>query len=311
MRPVSRDAEAIVLAPQGLRQLVADWADLTKLRLASLISFSAFVGALLGGGPAGSLGRALEAALWIAASAAAGGILNQVLERDVDPLMERTRNRPLVQGRVSTRDAILVACVLAVASTAALALRFNVTAALLSLAAIFLYVAIYTPLKRVSSLNTVVGAIPGALPPMIGFAALSGRLDSWGLALFAMVFTWQFPHFMAIAWLYREDYSRAGMQMLPSLPGGEAVAGRAALLYSLVGLPVALLPVVWGEAGPVFGLGALLLGLGYCAAALRFARVQSTRSARTLLFASLIYLPLLLSLVLFDPVVHLATSITR
>lgn len=311
MNVPSNPTGAVALAPLSLRQRVADWADLTKLRLASLISFSAFVGALLGGGPDGSLGRALEAALWIAASAAAGGILNQVLERDVDPLMERTRNRPLVQGRVATRDAILVACVLAVASTAALALRFNVTAALLSLAAIFLYVAIYTPLKRVSSLNTVVGAIPGALPPMIGFAALSGRLDSWGLALFAMVFTWQFPHFMAIAWLYRDDYRRAGMRMLPSLPGGEGVAGRAALLYSLVGLPVALLPVVWGEAGPVFGLGALLLGLGYCAAALSFARTQSTRSARTLLFASLIYLPLLLSLVLFDPVVHLATSITR
>jgi heme o synthase len=295
----------------NLGQLVADWVDLTKLRLASLISFSAFVGAMLGAGPLGSIGSALEAALWIACSAAAGGILNQVLERDVDPLMERTRNRPLVQERVAVRDAILVACVLAIASTAALALRFNVTAALLSLTALFLYVAIYTPLKRVSSLNTVVGALPGALPPMIGFAALSGRLDSWGLALFAILFTWQFPHFMAIAWLYRDQYRDAGMRMLPSLPGGEAVAGRAALLYSLVGLPVSMLPVVWGEAGPVYALGALLLGLGYVTASLLFARSRTTRSARALLFTSLIYLPLLLSLVLFDPVVHIATSISR
>ena len=296
---------------EGLRTLVADWAELTKLRLATLISFSALVGALLGSGPLGSLAGSLEAALWIAAAAASGGILNQVLERDVDPLMERTRHRPLVAGRVATRDAILVAAVLAIASTFFLATRFNVTAALLSLASIFLYVAIYTPLKRVSSLNTVVGALPGAAPPLIGFAATSGTVGSWGLALFALVFTWQFPHFMAIAWLYREDYRRAGMKMLPALPGGEAVAGRAALFYALVGLPVAFLPVVWGEAGPVYGAGALALGLVYLAASLAFARSRTRRSARTLLFVSLIYLPLILSLVLFDPVVHLSTSIPR
>ncbi|MCB9913815.1 MAG: protoheme IX farnesyltransferase [Planctomycetes bacterium] len=309
-----KDVRSKALAASAGARLVeaaADWAELAKLKLASLVAFSAFVGALLGVGPEGDLGRALEAALWISAAAAAGGALNQVLERDVDPLMERTRRRPLVTGRIAARDAILVSCVLVLGSTAALALRFDVGAALLSLAAVFLYVAIYTPLKRVSSLNTVVGAVPGALPPLIGFAATSGRVDSWGLALFAAVFTWQFPHFMAIAWLYRDDYRRAGMRMLPALPGGEAVAGRAALLYALVGVPVTLLPVVWGEAGPVYGTGALVLALIYLAAAAGFARAQTTRTARTLLLVSLVYLPLLLSLVLFDPVVHLSTSLPR
>lgn len=310
MRPFETSLEGGSLL-ESARTLVADWVELTKLRLASLIAFSALVGALLGAGPLGSLSGALEAALWIAAAAASGGILNQVLERDVDPLMERTRHRPLVVGRVSPRDAILVAAVLAIGSTFFLATRFNVTAALLSLASIFLYVAIYTPLKRVSSLNTVIGALPGAAPPMIGFAATSGELGSWGLALFAIVFTWQFPHFMAIAWLYREDYRRAGMKMLPSLPGGEAVAGRAAFFYALVGLPVALLPVVWGEAGPVYATGALVLGLVYLTASFGFARSRTRRSARALLFVSLVYLPLILSLVLFDPVVHLSTSIPR
>ncbi len=307
------DHQALASAtlPDTLWQLAADWADLMKLRLASLVAFSAFVGALLGGGPGGTLAAALEAALWVAASAGAGGILNQVFERDIDHLMVRTCHRPLVMRRVAVRDAVLVACLLSLVSSAGLALRFNDLAALLSLTALFLYVGIYTPLKRHSSLNTVVGALPGALPPMIGYAAMSGNIDSWGVALFAMLFTWQFPHFMAIAWLYRDDYRRAGLRMLPALPGGEAVAGRAALLYSLVGLPVLLLPTVWGEAGPVYGVGALLLGLGYLWASLRFARAQTTRSARTLLYVSLIYLPLLLSLVLFDPVVHLATRIPR
>jgi protoheme IX farnesyltransferase len=206
---------------------------------------------------------------------------------------------------VSVRDAILVGGALGALAVGGLAWRFNLLSAFLALGALFTYVAIYTPHKRVSTLNTLVGALPGAAPAAIGYAAMTGRIEGWGVALYALVFVWQFPHFMAIAWLYREDYARAGMQMVPSVPGGEPVAGRQALLHALVLLPVSLLPVVWTQAGVVYAVGALLLGLGYCAASAAFALRRTRTRARALLFTSLVYLPAILSLVLFDPVVRL------
>jgi len=304
VRPAARES---IRAARG-HSLVTDWIELTKLRLASFVALAAFVGALLASGPAGDLALALEATFWITCSAAAGGVLNQVLERDSDRLMRRTQDRPLPAGRVSMRDAILAAAVLGTAAVVGLALRFNLLAALLAASALFTYVAVYTPLKRVSTLNTLVGSLSGAAPPLIGYAALSGTVEGWAPALFAIVFAWQFPHFMAIAWLHRADYRRAGMAMLPALDDGEPAAGRQALLYGLVLLPVSLLPALWLLAGPVYVTGALLLGSGYCAAALRFAWTQSEASARLLLGASLAYLPLFLSLVLFDQALRLSAS---
>jgi protoheme IX farnesyltransferase len=222
--------------------------------------------------------------------------------------MRRTRGRPLPTGRVSARDAILLGAALAALSTAALALRFTYLAALLSLATIFAYVAVYTPLKRASSLNTVVGALPGAAPPLLGYVALAGEPGPWGWALYAVLFVWQFPHFMAIAWLHRADYAAAGLRMLPALPGCERMAARQALAYALAILPVSVLPAVRGEAGIVFAAGAILLGAGYALCAARFALRTSGPSARGLLLASLAYLPLFLSLVLLDPVVRVALA---
>lgn len=288
----------------GLGARLVDWTQLTKLRLASLVSFTAFIGALLALGSGSSIARALEAAFWITCSAASGGVLNQVLERDLDKLMARTRNRPLPAGRVSVRNAILGGAALGALAVLGLALRFNLLSAFLALGALFTYVAVYTPLKRVSTLNTLVGALAGAAPAAIGYAALTNRVEGWAVALYALVFVWQFPHFMAIAWLYREDYARARMAMIPALPGCEAAAGRQALLYALVQVPVSLLPGVWGDAGVVYTAGATFLGIGYCAAAAGFAWKPTRSSARALLFASLAYLPLVLSLVLFDPVVR-------
>jgi protoheme IX farnesyltransferase len=284
----------------GLGGRLADWAVLCKLRLASLVTFAAFVGALLASGPAGDLLRAAEAAFWITCSAAAGGVLNQVLEREADGLMERTRNRPLPTGRIAVRDAIIVALALTGAAVAGLALRFNLYSALLALGTLFGYVAIYTPLKRFSTLNTLVGSLPGAAPPLIGYVALAGGVDGWAWALFAIILAWQFPHFMAIAWIHREDYRRAGMRMLPTIEDGESAAGRQALAYSLVLLPVAMLPSLWGIAGNLYTCGAPVLGLGYCLASLAFAMRQTSGTARALLWASLTYLPLLFSLILFD-----------
>ena len=285
----------------------ADWLELIKPRIAAFVALAAAVGAALGAQASGGAGleHVLEGALWVTLAAGAANVFNQVLERDTDALMGRTQARPIPSGRISARDALLFATALAVVSTIALATRFSVLAALLSLSSLFLYVAVNTPLKRVSSLNTIVGALPGAAPPLLGYAALAGAPGPWGWALFAVIFVWQFPHFMAIAWIYREDYAAGGHKMLPSLPGGERVAARQALLYSLAILPVSILPAVRGDAGIVLAAGALVLGLAYVAAALRFLLSTHTASARLLLVTSLAYLPLYLSLALLDPVVRL------
>jgi protoheme IX farnesyltransferase len=280
-----------------------DFVALTKPRIGALVALSAFVGGLLAAGPEAALARVAEAALWITCTAASASVLNQVLERDVDRLMRRTQGRPLPAGRLSVRDAILFGAALAALGVGGLALRFNLLSSLLALATLFAYTAIYTPLKRVSTLNTVVGAIPGAAAPLLGAVALSGVAGGWGVSLFAVIFAWQFPHFMAIAWLHREDYARAGMRMLPALPGCERLAGRAALTYGLALLPVSILPGVRGEAGIVYTAGALVLGLAYLFASGKFAWRQDERSARSLLFVSLLYLPLLYLLILSDPVV--------
>ena len=173
------------------------------------------------------------------------------------------------------------------------------------------YALVYTPLKRVSTLNTVVGALPGAMPPLLGYAAVAGDVSGWGLYLFAGLFAWQFPHFMAIAYLYREDYARAGLRMLPAVEGGVGMAGRQAVAYALVLLPVSLLPVVRGEAGLVYAAGALVLGLAYLGASIAFALRPPNKGragARALLTTSLVYLPVLYATILVDPVVHFIRS---
>jgi len=285
---------------------LAPWLVLLRPRVAVLVLLSAFVGGQLAAGPAADLLLVVEAALWVTLTAAAASVFNQVLERETDALMPRTAGRPLVTGALRTRDAILFGALLGAVGVAALALRFNTTSALLALAALCLYALVYTPLKRVSTLNTVIGAVPGAMPPLLAATAVGGAPGTWGWLLFAVIFTWQFPHFMAIAWLYREQYARAGMKMLPALPGSEGMAGRMALAYSLVLLPVSLVPATQGHAGPVYALGALALGLVYAAASAAFAHRESRRRARLLLFVSLVYLPLVFSIVLLDPVVALS-----
>jgi heme o synthase len=294
----------LALLATGAGVHLADWAELTRLRLAVLLAFCAFVGGLLARGPGADLALVLEATLYVTLSAAAASVLNQVLEREVDGRMERTRRRPLPAGRMGVAEATFGGGILALVAIAGLALRFNLISALLVAVSILIYVAIYTPLKRTSTLNTVVGALPGAAPPLIAYAALAGDVHGWGAALFALVFAWQFPHFMAIAWLYREDYNRAGMRMLAALPGCEGVAGRQAVGYALLLLPISLLPVLWGLAGPVYLAGALLLGVGYLVFAARFALRCTRPRARGLLFASLAHLPLMLSVILFDPIVQ-------
>ncbi len=285
--------------------LVAPWIQLCKLRIASFVGMSAFVGGLLAGGPDVHLGRVALAAALVTLTAASASVFNQVLEQDTDARMVRTAGRPLVTGAIRPLHAVLFAAACGAAGVAGLAVWFQPLSALLSLGTLVAYALVYTPLKRVSTLNTAIGAIPGAMPPLLGYTALAGAPASWGWYLAAILFAWQFPHFLAIAWLYREDYARAGLKMLPSLPNSAGVAGRQALLYSLCLLPLSILPAVDGGAGWIYAGGALLLGLGYAAAALAFALREDPRRARLLLLTSLAYLPLLYSLVLFDPVVRL------
>jgi protoheme IX farnesyltransferase len=284
-------------ASSGLR----DWLVLLRPRVASMVALVSALGAALV--PGSSLGSICEAALWITLVTACASVLNQVLERDTDRLMERTRRRPLACGRLATRDAIFFGVAVGAIGTLGLALRFNLLSATLALATLFVYVSVYTPLKRVSTLNTVVGALPGAMPPVLGYVALAGAPGPWAWALFAILFAWQFPHFMAIAWLHRADYARAGMAMLPALPGAEGIAGRQSILYASALVPVSLLPGTSGLAGPAYAAGALLLGLCYLVASIAFALRETRVRARILLYTSLVYLPALFAVVFLDPAV--------
>lgn len=231
---------------------------------------------------------------WLVASGSAA--LNELLERRTDAMMPRTRNRPLPAGRLSPDAALLIGFALIVGGLTCLYVFVNLLAAALAGLTMATYLFAYTPLKRRTTLNTLVGAIPGALPPMIGWAAARGTVDSGAWALFAILFCWQMPHFLAIAWLYREDYARAGFVMLPNLDETGEITGRQAANYSFALLLVSLLPGVLGMAGRGYFLGAFLLGAGMIFFALRMQLAPGRRYARQLFFASIIYLPVLLAL---------------
>lgn len=286
------------------RSLVGHWAELLRVRIAAMVVLTALLGAWLAVPTAAGVAQGVEVALYILLVTASASILNQVLERDTDRLMTRTQARPLVTGDVSVATATWVALGTGALGTVGLATRFNLLSAVLLLATLVSYVAIYTPLKRVSTLNTAFGAIPGAAPPLIAFAALAGQVGPWAWAVFGVLYVWQFPHFMAIAWRCREDYARAGHKMVAAVPGSEGMAGRQALVYSLAIVPVSMLPAMWGMAGTVYVVGAVLLGLSYVVPSARFAMREDAPRARALLLASLFYLPLYFALVLLDPVVR-------
>jgi protoheme IX farnesyltransferase len=281
-----------------VRVSFADLKDLTKPRITLLILLTALLGYVLAGGAAGLAAVGLLAGTALVSSGSSA--LNQILERDRDARMRRTENRPLPSGRLRPADAVLWSVLLSVSGLLLLALTVNLLTAALAALTLVSYAFVYTPLKRVTSLATVVGAIPGALPPLGGWAAATGELAAPAFILFAIVFLWQMPHFLAIACLYREDYRRGGMLMLPVVDEGGRFTALQALVYSAALLPVSLLPATLGMAGPIYLFGAFLLGLGMNAASLRFARCRTQTTARGLLLASVIYLPLLCGLLFLD-----------
>jgi protoheme IX farnesyltransferase len=226
---------------------------------------------------------------------------NQYLERGRDGRMKRTATRPLPSGRLAPVEAAIFGGVLAALGITTLACGVNLVATALAATTLVLYVFVYTPLKPRTTLNTAVGAVPGALPPIIGWAAATGALGAEAWALFLIVFLWQFPHFLAIAWIYRDDYHRAGHKMLPALDPLGAITGRQAAGYALALIPAGLLPATVGLAGPLYFAGALALGLFYLACAVGFWSEVSELTARRLLRASLVYLPAVLLLLLLNP----------
>ncbi len=281
----------------------ASFAALTKPRIVLLVVLTSATGYWLaartrGWTPAFSFASALAGTALVAAGAS---VWNQVIERDRDARMRRTSSRPLPVGRLGVAEASWFGALLAAAGVAILYRGANPLAALVASSTFLLYVAVYTPLKPFTTLNTVVGAIPGALPPVIGWAAAAGRLGIEAWALFLIMFLWQFPHFLAIAWIHRDDYARGGHRMLPSVDPTGVLTSRQAALYALVLLPVGLLPAVLRTAGPIYFAGALGLGLFYLGRAEGFRRTRTDVDARRLLYASFLHLPGLLLLLVLDP----------
>jgi protoheme IX farnesyltransferase len=277
-----------------------DYLELTKPRITWLILMSAAVGYFFGMHGSFDLWKALHTLCGVALIASGTAALNQWYEREADRKMRRTADRPIPAGRLSPNRALLFGLGLSVAGLIELALAVNVLTGLLGLFTMASYLCLYTPLKQRTPLSTLVGAFPGAMPPLIGYAGSSGTLTLEAWTLFAILFLWQFPHFLAIAWMYREDYARAGILMLPVVePDGSATA-RQIVLYSLALIPVSVFPFILGMSGQIYPFGALLLGLLFLYSGIRVALDRTILKARRVLLASVIYLPLIYCLMLLD-----------
>lgn len=279
---------------------MSDFVALTKPRLNLLVVATSAAGYYLGAATAPDLLAMAQAVAGTALVAGGASVLNQVYERDTDALMRRTRQRPLPDGRVATGEASLFGLALAGAGLAVLGTFTNVLSALLALATLVTYLIVYTPMKRRSPAATLVGAIPGALPPLIGWTASHGGVSIGGLALFAIVFLWQVPHFMAIAWMYRDDYAKAGFPMLPVIDPQGRRAGRQAVIYAALLVPASLVPSLVGVSGMPYLVFAAVSGVALLWLATRFASTRSDPSARALFLGSITYLPLLWTAMMLD-----------
>jgi protoheme IX farnesyltransferase len=309
--PVSDPSAAVLPTLSKARPaLVADLKELFKIRVTSLVVVTAWAGFYLGSMRSGipSIHWGLfQALLGIAFVTGGASAMNQVIERKSDAKMIRTAQRPLAAGRFSLLCGLSLGLGSIAAGAMILAYFTNPVTVVLTLFTAFTYVAVYTPLKRYTTLATFIGAFPGAMPPLLGWTAARGIIEWPALALFAILFVWQFPHFMAIAWLYREDYARAGIRMLPVVqPDGRSTVLEA-LFFAILIIPVSFIPFYLHLTGKIYFTAAVLLGLGYLVYTIRFSRITRARTtaesrgyARDLLRASVIYLPLLLIVMMLD-----------
>jgi protoheme IX farnesyltransferase len=302
-----------VLAPAKSHSLLADYATLFKLRISTMVIITAGAGFYLGclrSGISPFQLDGIQALVGIAVVTCGSSALNQALERKTDRLMRRTADRPMAAGRISLTHGLLLGFGATFLGALYLAHTTNLITGTLTLLTAIGYVAIYTPLKRFTTLNTFIGAFPGALPPLIGWTAARGLIEWPGVALFAILFVWQFPHFMAIGWMYRDDYARAGIRLTPTLPNEQYAAQSTviqALFYAVLMIPVSLWPAALHTTGTFYAVAASGLGLVYLWYTIRFARIvrdprseDSHRYARDLLRISVLYLPLLLAAMMLD-----------
>ncbi len=304
MMPALKPAEEFGLAPEVLpltQRRAADFLELTKPRIVTMVALTALFGYYLAPATAAFDWLRLVVTLVGTSLAAAGTMtLNQYLERDLDAQMLRTRQRPLPDGRVAPFDALVFGTALTIVGILILLVAVNPLSAAVTAATSISYLFAYTPLKTRTSLCTLVGAIPGALPPLTGWAAASGTLDVASWAVFAIMFVWQIPHSLAIAQMYRDDYARGGFALLPVVdPDGTSTA-RQILTYSLALVSVGMVPTLLGLAGPIYFAASIVLGIGMLAPSYRLARSAKTADARRVMFASLIYLPVLFAIMAAD-----------
>ncbi len=288
------------LTRPGARERLGDFLELTKPRVTTLVLVTTLVGFYLGSSGSLDLVLLLNTILGTALVAAGTSALNQYVERDQDGLMHRTRRRPLPAGRMEPIHALLFALGISAAGLLHLALTVNLMTAGLAALTLSSYVLIYTPLKRLSSLCTLVGAIPGALPPLGGWTAAQGEIAAGGIVLFAILFVWQLPHSLSIAIIYRDDYARGGFRLLPVVDPDGGSTGRQILAHCLVLLPLSLMPSMVDVSGEIYFYGALALGIVLTACAVPIVLNPTARAARRLLLASVIYLPVLLCLMALD-----------
>jgi len=284
-------ADAVALP--AARSRASDFVAIAKPRLNTLVVASSLAGYVMGGGEISNAPRVILTVLGTALVAGGASAFNQVMERSTDALMRRTRSRPLPDGRLQPGESLVFAALASITGLVILGAGVNPISAVVALTTLLTYVLVYTPLKRRSSLATVIGAIPGALPPVIGWTAARGELSQGAWVLFGIVFLWQMPHFLSIAWIYREDYARAGFPMLPVVePAGHSTA-RQATFYCAALLPVSMAPTLIGLTNTVYFVAAFVLGLLFLALTLKFARTRAVPDARRLFFGSIIYLPIL------------------
>ena len=278
--------------------------ELTKPRILLMVLVTTTFGFLLGGGTRDSVALLILTLLGVGSATGGAAVLNNYLERDFDAKMVRTRGRALPAGLIEPNRALMFGVSLVLFGVLLLVWAANLLTSFLVLLAAFLYVLVYTPLKRITWLNTTFGAIPGAIPPMAGWAAATGHVGPGAWALFAILFAWQHPHFFAIAWIFRDDYRAAGFKMLPAIEPSGIRTVRLTLGFSMILLGVSLAPTWIGMAGWTYFYGTFLLGLLMLVAAVGFARNRSASAARGLLKASVLYLPLLLGSIILDAGLH-------
>lgn len=294
----STAAEAIV--PLGARARASAYLELTKPRITGLIVLTSAAGFVLGSNSGVNYVALLHAIIGIGLLSSGIGTLNQFMERDLDGLMRRTADRPLPSRRLLPFEALWFGVLLTTLAELYLGLFVNVLTALLGLTVIAGYLFVYTPLKTRTTLSTALGAFPGAMPPLMGWTAARGEIDVAAWVLFAILFLWQFPHFLAIAWMYREDYGRAGIRMLPVVEPDGRVTGQQIIAYASMLVPVSLLPAILGISGRTYLFVALVLSLLFLASSIRAALSKSNQHARQLLLASVLYLPLLFGVMVLN-----------